>query len=67
MAGVTTIQENIIEKHYTEEERVYVENNAEPSLKTQSGEKRRSKPTALFQQEKRILRFFWKSLCGNTR
>ena len=31
LAGVTTIQENIIEKHYTEEEGVYVENNAEPS------------------------------------
>ena len=31
MAGVRTIQENIIEKQYTEEEGVYVENNAEPS------------------------------------
>ena len=31
MAGVTTIQENIIEKHKAEEEGVYVENNAEPS------------------------------------
>ena len=30
MAGVTTIQENI-EKQYTEEEEVYVDNNAEPS------------------------------------
>ena len=67
MAGVTTIQENIIIKHYTEEERVYVENNAEPSLKTISGQKCRSKPTASFQLEKRRLRFFWKSICGNTR
>ena len=32
MVGVTAIQENIIEKHYTEEEGIYVENNAEPSL-----------------------------------
>ena len=39
IAGVTTIQENITEKHYTKEEGVYVENNAEPSLKTQSGQK----------------------------
>ena len=45
MAGVTSIHENIIEKHCTEEEGVYVENNAEPSLKTQSGQKCRSKPT----------------------
>ena len=44
MAGVTSIHENIIEKHYTEEERVYVENNAEPSLKTQSGKKPAQKP-----------------------
>ena len=45
MGCVTSIQENIIEKHYTEEEGVYVENIAEPSLKTQSGQKCRSKPT----------------------
>ena len=32
MVGATSIQENIIEKHYTEEEGIYVENNAEPSL-----------------------------------
>ena len=31
MAGVRTIQENIIKKQYTKEEGVYVENNAEPS------------------------------------
>ena len=67
MGCVTPIEENIIEKHYTEEEGVYVENNAEPSLKTQSGQKCRSKPTASFQPQKRRLRFFWKSLCGNTR
>ena len=66
MAGVTSIQENIIEKHYTEEEGIYVENNAEPSLKTQPGQKCRSKPTASFQLEKTRLRFFWKTLCGNT-
>ena len=67
MAGVTSIKENSIEKHYTEEEGIYVENNAEPSLKTQPGHKCRSKPTASFQIEKTRLRFFWKSLCGNTR
>ena len=32
MAGVKSIQENVIEQHLTEEEGVYVENNAEPSL-----------------------------------
>ena len=37
MGCVTPIEENIMEKHHTEEEGVYVENNAEPSLKTQSG------------------------------
>ena len=67
MGCVTPIEENIIEKHHTEEEGVYVENNAEPSLKTQSGQKCRSKPTASFQPQKRRLSFFWKSLCGNTR
>ena len=66
MAGVTSIQENSIEKHYTEEEGIYVENNAEPSLKAQTGQKCRSKPTASFQLEKTRLRFFWKTLCGNT-
>ena len=30
MAGVTSIQEKIIEKHCTEEEGIYMENNAEP-------------------------------------
>ena len=70
MASVTSIQENSIEKHYTEEEGIYVENNTGPSLKTQSGQKWRSKPTPSFQLEKRRLRFFWKfwkSLCCNTR
>ena len=67
MAGVTSINGNIIEKHYTEEEGVYVENNAEPSLKIQSGKKCRSKLTASFQPQKRRLRFFWKSLCCNTQ
>ena len=61
MGCVTSIEENIIEKHHTEEEGVYVENNAEPSLKTQSGQKCRSKPTASFLLERRRLRFFWKS------
>ena len=54
MAGVTSIQENIIEKHYTEEEGIYVENNAELSLKVQSDQKCRSKPTASLQLEKVI-------------
>ena len=56
MASVTSIHENIIEKHYTEEDGVYVENNAEPSLKTQSGKKCRSKPTASFQPEKKEIK-----------
>ena len=67
MAGVTSIQEHIIEKHYKEEEGFYVENNAEPSLKAQIGQKFRSKPTVSFQLERRRLRFFWKYLCSNAR
>ena len=73
MAGVTSIHENIIEKHYTGEEGVLEENNAEPSLKHPKHLKNTIwpempfKPTASFRLENRRFRFFWKSLGGNTR